>query len=551
MTCEVGSQLLQLANDSYCACYVADLSASMSDYEEEHFPIGIRTSFSSTFDADWRESTSITDFAPIRRSFSEFCRGERITVDTVGCEDEFQNVSSKEEIKNFVDDDSDLGNLNGSTITSVGSDTGNSCITATKNSVCSDVQSRSCQPEFDMQIDSFVSEHCNINSEYVNGYHCKDGNSGTTVMSHSENGGATVSQSDSLTGIGLSKELAHSQHDGSTINDVVRHRTVSEIRNNIPDVGNVKSCSDSVSEIGQPSPDTILRGEFARFRKRSPGVAKRLEATTPSPGESVDTSVLSLHEVCEVDEAAVLRHNPENSSTQLTTLSMGTIPTSSKANMIVSAIDAGVTYESTKHREHGNIIDSSQMSRMWESLSDVSARRTDPFRYSGMLPDAVLFTTCDDPVADQTIRLSPELTECDSDNVSTLEEDVATDVVDGCLPVVEDGLSCSDTDEVPTSAQNSSPSNFSSAAHSDVAVDSSNKLPVSETEVMDFFCGTTDSSCVNTRLKDDAVERAIRDIRLAMERSKGFAARSPEKSHLFKPQSSRHGVESVWVSRAE
>jgi len=526
----------------------------MSDYEEEHFPVTIRTSFSSSFDGDWREPAGITEFAPIRRSFSEFYRGERITVDTIerNYEDEFPNVYSKEEIRISDDDSSDLDDLNGSCRTKLGS--GSSCVIGTKNNrICGDVQSRYCRPEIDMHIDSAMSEH----NECENGYDNKDANSETKVVSHAENSGETVCRSDSRNKTGLVDEFVHTQHGSNTIHDV-RQRIVSEIRNNIPEVGHVRSCNDSGCEIRQTSPDTVLRGEFARFRKRSPGVAKRLEATTPSQSESVDMSVLSSTEVSEADEA-----NPENSRifTQPSIPFTSSIAAASVVNVTVSTTDAEgspVQRESTKHHERSNIVDISQMSKMWDSLSDDSMRRTDPFRYSGMLPDAVLFTTCDDPVADQTIRLSPELTECDSDNVSTLEEDNVADVVNGCLPVVEDGLSCSDTDDMPTSIQNSSPpSNFSSAAHSDVAeMDISHKFPVSETEVIDFFSGTMDSSYNTTRVNDDPVERAIRDIRLAMERSKGFAAGkgfpagSPRKSQSFEPQSSRHDVETVWVSRA-
>jgi len=534
----------------YVAVY---LTATMSDYEEEHFPVAIRTSFSSSFDAAWRESAGVTDFAPIRRSFSEFYRGERITVDTVGhiYEDEFQNVSSTEELQNAVDDNSDFENSNCSSRMKLGS--GSSCVIGTKKSVC-DVQSRS-HPEVDVQIGSSVSDHCSVNSEGINGYDSTDTSSETKFVSPAENSRGTVNRSDPLLRTRLGKELTHSQHGSGTVNDVVRQRIVSEIRNNIPDVGNVKSCSETSSDIRQPSPDTVLRGEFAHFRKRSPGVAKRLEATTPSKSESIDMSVFCSDKLCDTDEAVVVGHNPECSSNILTepsALFKGSVAGTSRMNMTVPAATAdetSVENASAKLCEHSN-IDSSLMSRIWDTMSDDSARATDPFRYSGMLPDAVLFTTCDDPVADQTIRLSPQLTECDSDNVSTLEEDNAADAVSGCLPVVEDGLSCSDTDEMLTSAQNSTPpSNFSSAAHSDVAeVDISQKFPVSETEVMDFFSGTADGGC-DTRAKDDPVERAIRDIRLAMERSKGFAETSPRKSQSFKPQSS-HSDENVWVSRA-
>jgi len=526
----------------------------MSDYEEEHFPVTIRTSFSSSFDGDWREPAGITEFAPIRRSFSEFYRGERITVDTIehNYEDEFPNVYSKEEIRISDDDSSDLDDLNGSSRTKLGS--GSSCVIGTKNNrICGDVQqSRSCQPDVDMHMDSAMSEH----NECVNGYDNRDANIEMKVVSHAENIGETVCRSDSHNKSAVD-EFVHTQHGSNTIHDV-RQRIVSEIRNNIPEVGHVRSCIDSGCEIRQSSPDTVLRGEFAHFRKRSPGVAKRLEATTPSQSESIDMSVLSSADVSEADEA-----NPENSRifTQPSIPFTGSVAATSVVNVTVPATDAEgspVQRESTKHHEHSSVVDISQMSRMWDSLSDDSVRRTDPFRYSGMLPDAVLFTTCDDPVADQTIRLSPELTECDSDNVSTLEEDNVADVVNGCLPVVEDGLSCSDTDDMPTSIQNSSPpSNFSSAAHSDVAeMDISHKFPVSETEVIDFFSGTVDSSYNTTKVKDDAVERAIRDIRLAMERSKvfaagtGFPARSPRKSQSFEPQTSRQDVETVWVSRA-
>jgi len=70
--------------------------------------------------------------------------------------------------------------------------------------------------------------------------------------------------------------------------------------------------------------------------------------------------------------------------------------------------------------------------------------------------------------------------------------------------------------------------------------------------VMDFFSGTAYGGSDTSSMKEtDPVEKAIRDIRLAMERSKGLTAGSPKKSHTFKPPSSQHDVETVWVSRAE
>ena len=510
----------------------------MSDYEEEHFPVTIRTSFSSSFDGDWRESAGGTDFAPIRRSFSEFYRGERMTVDTVDhkYDDQFQNVSSKDDIQDLSDDNSDLDNFNNSNSVKLG---------AGSQYLHDSLESRSNQPDVDMPIDAPVSELSSINSECVNGYDSRD-NSGTKSVSRAQNNEASIDHSILSPGTGL-----HSQHGNGTVRDVVHKRIVSEIRNNIPDVGNVKSCIDSSYEICQPSPDTVLRGEFARFRKRSPGVAKRLEATTPSQPDSVDMSVLSSADILD-DKDDVVKYSPDSSSilTQSSTRFTGSVAAVSTVNVDNEEMSAQT--ESTKQHKYSNNADNLQMSRTWDSLSDDTVHRTDPFRYSGMLPDAVLFTTSDDPVSDQTIRLSPELTECDSDNVSALEEDNVTDVVNVCLPVVEDGLSCSDTDEMPVSVQNSSPpSNVSSAVQSyAVDVDVSHKFPVSETDVMDFFSGTADSSCDTTKEKDDPVERAIRDIRLAMERSKGFSTGRPPESQLLKPQSSRHDGETVWVSRA-
>jgi len=514
----------------------------MSDYEEEHFGLGIRTSFSSSFDADWRQSSAGTNFPPIRRSFSEFYRGERIIVDAVGSkyDDEFRNVSSNNDNQNSVDTDSDFDYLNGSDSTKLAS--GSSHVTAAKQTMSTDVQHGSYQSEIDMQTDSSVSENGS-----ANGYDSRD-NDGSQGLSHTDGVGETVKQSDSLP---RPEAFAHLQHVSGTTNGIVRQRTVSEIRNNIPDVGNVKSCSDSSYEVRQSSPDTVLRGEFARFRKRSPGVAKRLEATTPSKGEIDDISVFTSAEISEADEFTVskCRLESNNVPTQPVILSAA-----STANMRLPTVDVEETFihqESSRQLEHSNVVDTRQISGTWDSSSDDFAPRTDPFRYSGMLPDAVLFISCDDPVADQTICLSPELTECDSDNVSTLEENSIDDVVDGCLPVVEDGLSCSDTDDVSTSAPHASPlSHLLSAAHSDAAV--AHKFPVSETEVVDFFSGTAYSSCDISSMKDaDPVEKAIRDIRLAMERSKGLAAGSPKKSQTLKSQSTRPDVETVWVSRAE
>jgi len=517
----------------------------MSDYEEEHFPVGIRTSFSSSFDADWRESAAGTDFAPIRRSFSEFYRGERIIVDAAGSKDndEFRTVLSNDEIQNSVDIDSCLDYLNGSNGRRLTSDS------SAKHTVCTDVQHGSYRPEVDMQTDSSASENCS-----VNGYDSRDDNDGPKSVSHTDDIGETAEQSVSLPRTGLVEAFAHSQHISGTSSDIVRQRTVSEIRNNIPDVGNVKSCSDPSYEIRQSSPDTILRGEFARFWKRSPGVAKRLEATTPSKGEIADLSVFASAEVPEAEESTLSRCLESNMLTQPVIPSTGSVSATGIVNVKVPTVDIEETSaqkESSKQLECSNIVDAWQISGTWDSLSDDFARRTDPFRYSGMLPDAVLFISGDDPVADQTIHLSPELTECDSDNVSTLEENSIDDVVDSCLPVVEDGLSCSDTDEISTSAQHSSPlSNLSSAAHSDAAA--AHKFPVSESEVMDFFSGTAYGGSDTSSMKEtDPVEKAIRDIRLAMERSKGLAAGSPKKSQTFKPPSSQHDVETVWVSRAE
>jgi len=520
---------------------VADYFPSMmSDYEEEHFPVTVRTSFSSSFDADWQESAAVADFAPIRRSLSEFCRGERMTVDTVGhiC----QNVYPKEEVLNSFDDDNELDDLNSSC--NVKSVSYSPCIAQSKNSVCVNAQSRRCHPEVDMEVDSSAAELCSLEHKRVNGYDVSN------ETQCAKSAGEAVYQLDLLLHRAgqIEDESVHSQSGSSGINDV-RQRVVSEIRNNIPEVGQVRSCSQSGQKIRQTSPEAVLRGRFTQFQKRSPGVAKRLEATTPSHDESTDMSVMSSAEFCDGDEGTA----DESSGTFMepSIAPTGNIASSSVVNVTLStttdAAEASTEKESQSIlSQHSlNIIDSlQQMSRTWDSLSDDSARRTDPFRYSGMLPDAVLFTTSDDPVADQTIRLSPELTECDSDNVSTLEDDNEADVISGCLPVVEDGLSCSDTDDIPTS---SPPSNYSSAVQSDfVEMDILHKLPVSETEVMDFFSG----SCDTTGVKDDPVEKAIRDIRQAMERSKGFATGCPRKSHSVEPQSARQDGETIWISRA-
>jgi len=511
----------------------------MSDYEEEHFPVGIRTSFSSSFDSDWRESAAGMDFPPIRRSFSEFYRGERITVDNIGSKynDEFHNISSKDEVQNSVDVDSDLDYFNGSDARKLASDS--SHFASVKDAVCTDVQRGFYQTEVDMHTDS--SENGS-----VNGYDSRQESDDSKVVSHADK------QFDSLPRTAMPEAFAHSQHAGGTSNDIVRQRTVSEIRNNIPDVGNVKSCSDSNYDIRQSSPDTVLRGEFARFRKRSPGVAKRLEATTPSKGE-MDMSVFTSTEVSEAEESTVgICLESSSMLSQPVILSTCSISGSSRTDVQVPTVDVketSVQKEPMVQPEHVNTVDTLPTSSTWDNSNDDFARQTDPFRYSGMLPDAVLFITSDDPVADQTIRLSPELTECDSDNVSTLEENSIDEVIDGCLPVVEDGLSCSDTDEISASAQQCSPlSNLSSAAQSDAAA--AQKFPVSETEVMDFFSGTAYGSG-DTSNDADPVEKAIRDIRLAMERSKGLAAGSPRKSPTFKPQISRQDAETVWVSRAE
>jgi len=520
----------------------------MSDYEEEHFPVGIRTSFSSSFDADWREAAAGTNFAPIRRSFSEFYRGERITVDAVSSKfNEFQNVLSQDELQNSGDIDNDLECVNSSNGRTLASDS--SHVTTTKNTVSINVQQGSYMPEVDMLTDSSESENCSLN-----GYHSGDDNDGSKGVSYADSVGESTKQTDSLPRTGLPDTFSHLPRVSGTGIDVVRQRTVSEIRNNIPDVGNVKSCSDSGYEIRQSSPDTISCGEFAHFRKRSPGVAKRLEATTPSKAEMQDMSVLTEAEACEDENSTGSNHLESHSIlTQPAVLSAGNISAISKGNVSVSTVDVekSVQKESTKQLEDSNVVDTWQASETWDNSSDDFARLTDPFRYSGMLPDAVLFIASDDPVADQTIRLSPELTECDSDNVSTLEENSIDDVVDGCLPVVEDGLSCSDTDEISTSVQHSSPlSNLSLAAHSDAAT--GHKLPVSETEVMEFFSGTAYGSSDTSSVKEtDPVEKAIRDIRLAMERSRGLAVGSPKKSQTIKPQSSQHDVENVWLSRAE
>lgn len=499
----------------------------MSDYEEEHFPIGIRPSFSSSFDVDMRESSGGTDFPPIRRSFSEYYRGERITVDAIGShyEDEFRK-ESKDEIQNSLNSNIFLDDLSSSHAMKFGF--GNSDFATSRSGVPVGGQHVSCQSETDMQVDSSVSESCSVNGESVtNGYDKVGADNTSAAVSCAK---LYAYQSDTLSATGRSEAFVHSEFNS---NDLCQ-RTVSEIRNNIPSVGTVKSCSDSGYEIRQSSPDTVLRGEFARFRKRSPGVAKRLEATTPSQ----DTAVISLAEEYEPDMAAVSKSALDSDGSMVTQSSVLSATASSSG--IAPTEDVEAVFRRKELTKNDNI---SEVMSAWDSLSDDTARLTDPFRYSGMLPDAVLFISADDPVADHTIRLSPELTECDSDNVSTLEEDNVVDVADACLPVVEDGLSCSDTDDVPTSSTLSSVADSAACSH---------RFPVSETEVMDFFSGTVDSVSDTTAVKDsDPVERAIRDIRLAMERSKEFAAGDHRLSHSLNLQCSHDDAEAVWVSRAE
>jgi hypothetical protein len=327
------------------------------------------------------------------------------------------------------------------------------------------------------------------------------------------------------------------------------HRVVADIRNNIPRV-DVAGCYNGVDNTPEslPSMTAQLRIELSQMKKRSPGVAKRLDATTPSKSDSGDFAKDCEQPAVKVSCGNVqVEVSPSNNGR-----TTEPVTDSVSCNKLVS-VDLGSKFG---QEPYSNTVNRSFAEGGSDCSSDETRLNVDPFHYSDVLHNAILFDSFDDCATDdRTFTLSPDQSDCESDDAygELDEEGRASEgsIKLTSMPAVEDGLSGSDTDDHVSTRQR--------AKRPEAAVTSTENASscgagcVSELEVTEFFSGSVNEESISERLQEEKVEQAIRDIYRAMERNKNVSSSSGMKgfsSASDDEQIFHQDKEPVWVVRS-
>ena len=418
--------------------------------------------------------------------------------------------------------------------------------------------------------------------------------SGVATLPHVTESSATASLDAAVNG------MLSSAADGG-----VKKRNSLEVRNNIPNVNEVKSYE------GDRGPDLIKYTgptTVPKMRKKSPGLARRLDDNDPKGSErdtssserdseqpALDTSVISAQQKFEnqLRNGDVSAYNALSKAQGSTGSSAQASPTK-QADMPEKNPDIENEYDYVKYAriQHGDSYVGMRLaySSSNDSLSfkrNQSGMRSDEdhglpsshenspektmhspgrrgYGDQGRLSKVNEDTLTEIPLngsetqqEERNFSLSPEATECDSAEVeSVLSEDGGKSSTSGMLPNVEDGLSSSqgsDTEDASTLDQHHPTEILKKRYRSQIEAELNaiDREPDPEPQAMETPARPVSSSSSQpstlsqseTDLTNkEAVDAAIQDIKSAIEKTKQMALRPPSKDQ-------NSGEEPVWVMR--
>lgn len=342
-------------------------------------------------------------------------------------------------------------------------------------------------------------------------------------------------------------------------------RKGSDIRNNIPDKSNVRSCDGTL--------DNLLHGlqpksNLMKMKKTSPGLAKRLVNTAEHEraADCGDMSVIELgllHEENMKNELergtrrSTLDRSAEDSVTECSSneLYLKDILTERGEDAVLaSSPEVEQVFSEAGNRGRSESGDG--------GCSESVAHNV--FSYSYGLRDTVVFSFAElSNDWSHALTMSPDLSEC-SEVESSVSEDIDLSSC-GEMPFVNDGLSVCDDNSLPSVRQGTSTptaevlqreSGVISVLDEDSDVVAKRNL--SESDVADFFSSSFASDLVAPgEVDEEAVcqkqretfDLAMRDIKHAMEKSSRNICCVDQS--IIDYQSAEPHEEPVWVVRSK
>lgn len=372
--------------------------------------------------------------------------------------------------------------------------------------------------------------------------------------------------------------------------EIAKKRNSLEIRNNIPVYGEVKNYEKDVGKLMYSN-----QGAKPKIKKQSPGLACRVEdksmtEQTNTGDQEMDKATKIISDLIQVSKAnsdalnaqckklnqemekqsalingdhktadnlqSNLVQPPKNTdveneyeyvkysriqegnsyvgmrlaySSSETDESKGqTLETGSNSNLVDSSREGTPEKFSS---QTGTVTDNVQNNLTEDMLTEIPLNGPDS---SNVLDDSKLFT------------LSPENTECDSVEIESVTSEGDKSPVG--MPIVEDGLSSSQTSDVEENAANNTSHSAHSTPRKQLQFKQQQEL---EKRLYGVDCASMkpreiDAEAIidDLKLKREALDSAIFDIKAAIQKSKGVALEAPYKE-------SEETSDPIWVKRDE
>lgn len=370
--------------------------------------------------------------------------------------------------------------------------------------------------------------------------------------------------------------------------DRVKKRSSLEIRNNIPISGEVKNYEKDVDKLIYSN-----QGAKPKIKKQSPGLACRVEdANTADPIEidhEMDKATKIISDLIQVSKANSVALNAQckklnEEMDKQTAMFNGEHKTldDSQSNVVQpSKTDVENEYEYVKYSrvQEGNSYVGKRLAYSSSETDEgkkqniengsnsnliESSREGTPEKFSShnvtnldniqgnlsedMLTEIPLNGPDSSNILDdrKLFTLSPENTECDSVEIESVTSE-GDDKSPVGMPIVEDGLSSSQTSDVEDNNTNNKTSSAQSTPKKQLQLKQQKEL---EKKLYGVECETMkpremDAEAIidDLKLKREALDNAIHDIKVAIQKSKGVALEAPYKEEDTE--------DPVWIKRDE
>ena len=366
--------------------------------------------------------------------------------------------------------------------------------------------------------------------------------------------------------------------------ETVKKRSSLEIRNNIPIYGEVKNYEKDVDKLIYSN-----QGAKPKIKKQSPGLACRVEDTSMTDqieiDQEMDKATKIISELIQVSKANSVALNAQckklnQEMDKQTAMFNGEHKTidDSQPNAVqppktdveneyeyvkYSRIQEGNSYvgkrlaysssetdegkrQNTENGSNSNLMESSGEGTP-EKFSSHNVTNSDNIQGNlseDMLTEIPLNGPDSSNILDdrKLFTLSPENTECDSVEIESVTSEGDKSPVG--MPIVEDGLSSSQTSDVEDNSNNKT-----SSAHSTPRKQLQQKQQKEiEKKLYGEECAAMkpremDAEAIidDLKLKREALDNAIHDIKVAIQKSKGVALEAP-----YKEEDSE---DPIWVKR--